>query len=88
VGLDAKDRYIRFAQFGPNSADSTGRAGRLARVADVASAELGNVREPLRVPARRVISPTRPRRLPVFYLQDGFNVFQNPAAPFGSGTRN
>lgn len=80
---DSSNRYIRFGPFGLNSAIYEPGRSRIAWLRDVASAELGNVRDLyVYLPAAYFTDPKA--HFPVLYLQDGWNVFQNPAAPFGS----
>jgi len=79
---DAQNRWILFADVAVNSAMHRPGAGRIAAVRGVASPQLGNARDLyVAVPGEAFANPSR--RFPVFYLQDGFNVFDNPAAPLG-----
>jgi predicted alpha/beta superfamily hydrolase len=81
--LDGSNRYFRFGPFGPNSAIYGPGMGRLTALSGVASTELGNQRDLyVYLPAPYFEAPDA--RFPVLYMQDGFNVFTNPAAPFGS----
>lgn len=81
--LDPSNRYFRFAEYGPNSAISAPSVGRLTRLDGVASPQLGNQRALyVYLPAAYFAEPQR--RFGVLYLQDGFNVFTNPLATFGS----
>ncbi len=80
---DASNRYFQFGPHGPNSAVYPPGRGRLVRLAGVHAPQLGNVRSLyVYLPAAYFEAPAR--RFPVLYLQDGFNVFSNPCAPFGA----
>ena len=81
--LDKSDRYISFGPFGLNSAVYAQNASRLTVLGPVHSPQLDNDRLIyVYLPARYFTVPDQ--RMPVLYMQDGFNVFANPAAPFGS----
>lgn len=81
--VDPANRYFRFAEYGPNSAISAPTVGRLTRFDDVASPQLGTTRSLyVYLPAAYFAEPLR--RFGVLYLQDGFNVFTNPLATYGS----
>lgn len=81
--LDPSCPYFRFGGYGPDSAVYAPGRGRLARMAGVHSPELSSDRDVfVYLPAAYFADRTA--RLPVLYLQDGFNVFDNPLAPFGS----
>lgn len=81
--VDPSNRYFRFAEYGPNSAISAPTVGRLTRLDDVASPQLGDTRALyVYLPAAYFAEPQR--RFGVLYLQDGFNVFTNPLATYGS----
>lgn len=80
---DETNRYIRFGPFGFNSAIYRSGYGRITALWQVQSPQLGNQRDVyVYLPAsyfNNIIDT-----FPVLYLQDGFNVFENPKAPFGS----
>ncbi len=81
--LDPLNRYIRFADIAINSALYAAGRSRLALVKDVYSPQLENSRALyVYVPAAAFENPKL--RFPTLYMQDGFNVFANPMAPFGS----
>lgn len=81
--VDSSNRWFRFGPYGPNSAIYAPGTSRLGWLRGVASTELGNTRDLyVWVPAAYFDDPTL--RLPVLYLQDGFNVFANPLAPYGT----
>jgi predicted alpha/beta superfamily hydrolase len=81
--VDPSNLYFRFGEFGPNSAISAPGFGRLTRLSDVGSTALGNARDLfVYLPAAYFTLPAR--RFGVLYLQDGFNVFTNPQATYGS----
>ncbi|NUN13208.1 MAG: alpha/beta hydrolase [Myxococcales bacterium] len=80
---DETNRYIRFGPFGFNSAIYSASYGRITALWQVQSMELGNYRDVyVYLPASYFSSPND--SFPVLYLQDGFNVYENPKAPFGS----
>jgi enterochelin esterase-like enzyme len=80
---DPLNRWIRFADIAINSALCPPGASRIALVSGVYSLELDNSRDLyVYVPAAAFADPDA--AFPVLYMQDGFNVFKNPAAPFGS----
>ena len=80
--LDRSNRYFRFGPFGPNSAIYRSNRSRLALVGPVHSPDLGNDRMLyVYLPSAYFTDPKA--RFPVLYMQDGFNVFTNPQAPFG-----
>ena len=81
--LDPSNRYFRFADYGPNSAISAATVGRLTRVDGVASPALDTPRS-LYVYLPAAYFAQSERRFGVLYLQDGFNVFTNPLATYGS----
>jgi len=81
--LDPSNRYFRFADIAINSALYAAGHSRLALVQDVYSPQLDNSRNLyVYVPAAAWLDAAA--RFPVVYMQDGFNVFANPMAPFGS----
>lgn len=81
--LDESCRYFRFGGFGPNSAIYAPGKGRLAMIAKLYSPQLSNERDLfVRLPWAYFTSKTTP--FPVLYMQDGFNVFENPKAAFGT----
>ena len=80
---DPMNRWVRFSDMAVNSAFCQPGVSRLAMVEDVYSPQLGNKRKLyVYVPAAAFADPAA--RFPVLYMQDGFNVFENPMAPFGS----
>ena len=80
---DPLNRWIAFADIAINSALCLPGASRIALVEDVHSPQLDNQRSLyVYVPAAAFDDPTA--AFPVLYMQDGFNVFVNPMAPFGS----
>jgi len=85
--LDPFNRYIRFSDVALNSAIYQEGHGRLALVPDLYSPQLDNHRNLyVYLPAQAFSQPER--RFPVLYMQDGFNVFDNPLAQFGSWNVN
>jgi enterochelin esterase-like enzyme len=81
--LDASNAYIAFGGYGPNSAVYGASRGRITLIEDVHSPELDNSRS-LYVYLPVAYFDSQTETYPVLYMQDGFNVFQNPQAPFGS----
>jgi enterochelin esterase-like enzyme len=80
---DPMNRWVRFADMAVNSAFYKTYGSRLAMVEDLYSPQLDNERNLfVYVPAEAFQQPEK--RFPVLYMQDGFNVFANPMAPFGS----
>jgi len=80
---DRDNRWIRFADLAVNQAMYRPGVPRLARLAAVHSPQLGNDRDVyVFVPAEAFEDPQR--RFPLMLLQDGWNVFDNPRAPYGS----
>jgi len=80
---DPSNRWIRFSDIAIDSAAYRPGVPRLAALYAVHSTELANDRDVyVSVPAEAF--EDRARRFPVLYLQDGWNVFDNPRAPFGS----
>ncbi len=80
---DISNPYVLFGGFGFDNALTPHDHGRLRWLQGIASPELGNTRSAyVYLPAPYFTSPEA--RFPVLYLQDGFNVFANPNAPFGS----
>ena len=81
--LDSLNRYIRFSDVAMNNTLCQADASRIALVTDVYSPQLDNHRSLyVYVPAAAFADPEE--RFPVIYMQDGFNVFDNPMATFGS----
>ncbi len=81
--LDPSNRHIRFAAFGLNSGLYPSFGSRLLRIAAVASPALPTPRDLyVYLPAAYYVSKST--HFPVLYWQDGWNVFKNPKAPFGS----
>ena len=81
--LDDSNSYFRFADYGPNSAIYGAAVGRLTRVPAVYSTELDNTRDLfVYLPAAYFADPDA--RFGVLYMQDGYNVFTNPLATYGS----
>ena len=81
--LDPSNRHIRFADLGPNSAIYPASTSRILLVSGIASAQLAAPRELyVYLPAAYFAQPTA--HFGVLYWQDGWNVFANPKAPFGS----
>jgi len=80
---DPRNRYIRFSDLAINGAMYRPGVPRLARVQGLRSEALPLPRDVyVFVPAEAYEDPLR--RFPVLLLQDGWNVFDNPRAPFGS----
>jgi len=80
---DPLNRWIRFADIAINSALCPPGSSRIALMDGVYSPGLDNTRSLyVYVPAAAFTDPGS--TFPVLYMQDGFNVFRNPAAPFGS----
>ncbi len=81
--LDPSNPHFAWNTYGPNSAIYGKNHSRLRRFANVESPQLANTRDVyVYVPAAYYQDETL--HLPVLYMQDGFNVFTNPKAPFGS----
>jgi predicted alpha/beta superfamily hydrolase len=81
--VDAENPYIEHGGFGPNSAIYPDGRGRILQWDGIFSPELGNTRTVyVYLPWPYFSDPNA--EFPVLYMQDGFNVFTNPAAPFGS----
>ena len=81
--LDPSNPHFAWNTYGPNSAIYGQGQSRLRRIAQVASPQLANTRDVyVYLPAAYFAQPDA--HFPVLYLQDGFNVFTNPKAPFGS----
>ena len=81
--LDPSNPHFSWNTYGPNSAIYGKNHSRLRRIAAVQSPQLSNSRDVyLYLPAAYFQQPTA--HFAVLYLQDGFNVFTNPKAPFGS----
>jgi predicted alpha/beta superfamily hydrolase len=84
---DSLNPYFRFSDVSVNSAVYKSGSSRLALVEGVYSSELDNSRNLyVYLPAAHFKDPLR--KFPVMYMQDGFNVFDNPMAPFGSWNVN
>lgn len=81
--VDSSNVYFHFGPFGSNSAIYGPGASRLRLIPGVWSSELANERD-LYVYLPAAYFQDVQGSFPVIYLQDGFNVFTNPAAPFGS----
>lgn len=81
--LDPQNAYFRFGSFGPNSAVYPADAGRLTAIHGLVSPQLGNSRS-LYVYLPAAYFQSGDQDFPVLYMQDGFNIFTNPAAGFGS----
>lgn len=80
--LDPANPYFRFDPFGTNSAIYAPGHGRLTVIEGVASPQLSNSRDVfVYLPAGYFVDAAA--HFPVLYMQDGFNVFSNPLAPFG-----
>jgi predicted alpha/beta superfamily hydrolase len=80
---DPLNRYFRFADGALNSALYAAGYGRLALVEGVYSPQLDNSRSLyVYLPAAAIENPAL--SFPVLYMQDGFNIFDNPNAPFGN----
>jgi enterochelin esterase-like enzyme len=80
---DPLNPYFRFADVAVNSALYAPGVGRLALIEAVYSPQLDNSRN-LYVYLPAPAFENSGQTFPVLYMQDGFNVFVNPAAPFGS----
>lgn len=81
--LDPANPHFAWNTYGPNSAIYGKNHSRLRRIAAVQSPQLGNSRDVyVYLPAAYFQQPDA--HFGVLYLQDGFNVFSNPKAPFGS----
>jgi enterochelin esterase-like enzyme len=79
---DPIHRWIRFSDVAVNSALCPPGESRIALVEGVYSPQLDNQRSVyVYVPAPAFEDPAA--TFPVLYMQDGFNVFTNPMAPFG-----
>ncbi|MBP7127511.1 hypothetical protein KBD49_14210 [Myxococcota bacterium] len=80
---DGRNRWIRFTDISINHAMHRPGTPRIARLQGIASTALPEPREAyVYVPAEAFGDPAR--RFPVMLLQDGWNVFDNPRAPYGS----
>jgi predicted alpha/beta superfamily hydrolase len=80
---DPLNQYFQFSDVALNSAICKPGSSRLALVPDLYSPQLDNHRNLyVYVPATAFDDPSK--TFPVIYMQDGFNVFDNPMAPFGS----
>jgi len=80
---DPSNRWIAFSDVAVNSALCPAGVSRIALVEDVYSPQLDNARSLfVYVPALAFADPAA--TFPVLYMQDGYNVFVNPAAPFGA----
>ena len=80
---DPLNRYFRFSDVALDSAIHAQGTSRLALVEGVWSPQLNNERNLyVYVPAAAFGEPQR--RFPVLFMQDGFNIFSNPMAPFGN----
>lgn len=80
---DPLNRYFRFAEGVLNSALYAPGYGRLVLLEAIYSPQLDNTRDLyVYLPAAAVENPGL--SCPVLYMQDGFNIFDNPNAPFGS----
>lgn len=80
---DPSNRWIAFADIAVNSTLCPPGVSRIALVEEVYSPQLDNARSLfVYVPGPAFEDPAA--AFPVLYMQDGFNVFANPAAPFGS----
>ncbi len=81
--LDPSNPHFAWNTYGPNSAIYGENQSRLRRMAGVQSPQLGNTRDVyVYLPAAYDSQPEG--HFPVLYMQDGFNVYTNPKAPFGS----
>jgi predicted alpha/beta superfamily hydrolase len=80
---DPLNPYFRFADVAVNSALYAPGVGRLALIEAVYSPQLDNSRN-LYVYLPAPAFENSGQTFPVLYMQDGFNVFENPSAPFGS----
>ncbi|MEC8024527.1 MAG: alpha/beta hydrolase-fold protein [Myxococcota bacterium] len=81
--LDPTNAYIAFGGYGANSALYGEKRGRITEIADVYSPTLGNSLS-LYVYLPAPYFSSLDTSFPVLYMQDGYNIFQNPMAPFGS----
>ena len=81
--LDPTNAYIAFGGYGANSALYGEKRGRITEIEDVYSPTLGNSRS-LYVYLPAPYFSSLDTSFPVLYMQDGYNIFQNPMAPFGS----
>jgi predicted alpha/beta superfamily hydrolase len=80
---DPLNRYFRFADAAMNSALYAPGYGRLVLVEGIYSPQLDNSRNLyVYLPAAAIENPGL--SFPVLYMQDGFNIFDNPNAPFGN----
>ncbi len=80
---DPLNRYFRFAEGALNSALYAPGYGRLVLLEGVYSPQLENTRNLyVYLPAAAVENPGL--SFPVLYMQDGFNIFDNPNAPYGN----
>ncbi len=81
--LDPSNPHFAWNTYGPNSAIYGVNQSRLRRIAAIASPQLSNIRDVyVYLPAAYYQQPDA--HFPVLYLQDGFNIYTNPKAPFGS----
>jgi hypothetical protein len=81
--LDPSNPYVLFGGFGMDSALTPPGYGRITVMGDVASPQLGNTRDCfVYLPAPYFEESTD--EYPVLLMHDGFNVFTNPLAPFGT----
>ncbi len=80
---DLDNPYIRFSDVSINNAIYAPGMSRLARLKSVYSADLDNYRD-IYVYLPKMMFEDASAEFPVMYMQDGFNVFKNPLAPFGS----
>lgn len=84
---DPMNRWIGFADYEINSALCPREVSRIALVEGVYSPQLNNARSLyVYVPAAAFLLDVQAPQatFPVLYMQDGFNVFTNPMAAFGS----
>ena len=81
--VDPTNAYIAFGGYGANSALYGEKRGRITEIEDVYSPTLGNSRS-LYVYLPAPYFSSLDTSFPVLYMQDGYNIFQNPMAPFGS----
>lgn len=80
---DPLNRYFRFADVALNSALYAPGYGRLVLVEGVYSPQLENTRNLyVYLPTTAIENPGL--SFPVLYMQDGYNIFDNPGAPFGN----
>ncbi len=80
---DLSNPYIAFSDLSINNAIYKTGHSRLARVRAIYSTALDNYRDVFVYLPADAFSNTN-LKFPVMYMQDGFNVFANPMAPFGS----